>query len=384
MSSRTPRRRFLPSWLPIDPYILALLGTVGLAALLPASGAAATVASGASTGAVALLFLLYGARLSTREAVDGLRHWRLHGTVLACTFLVFPLLGLAARGLVPTLLTPDLYGGLLFLCLVPSTIQSSIAFTSIARGNVPAAICAGSFSSLAGIVITPLLAALLLGSGAGGFSADSVVKIVLQLLVPFLAGQLLRPWVGGFLVRHKKVLGYVDRGSILLVVYTAFSEGMNRGVWHLVTPGRLGLLLAVEAVLLAAMLALTWYGAKRLGFGRGDRIAIQFAGSKKSLAAGLPMASVLFGAHASLAVLPLMLFHQMQLMVCAVIARRRAGDPEEPKPEGEAAGRPPGPGSASGGVSGDDPGSGRGSGQGSDQGTDAEPVGGITSPVAPR
>ncbi|MFG3344476.1 bile acid:sodium symporter [Streptomyces sp. NPDC048018] len=384
MSSRTPRgsrRPLLPAWLPIDPYILALLGTVGLAALLPASGAAATVASGASTGAVALLFLLYGARLSTREALDGLRHWRLHGTVLACTFLVFPLLGLAAGGLVPTVLTPDLYGGLLFLCLVPSTIQSSIAFTSIARGNVPAAICAGSFSSLAGIVITPLLAAFLLGSGAGGFSADSAVKIVLQLLVPFLAGQLLRPWVGGFLVRYKKVLGYVDRGSILLVVYTAFSEGMNRGVWHLVTPGRLGLLLAVEAVLLAVMLALTWYGAKRLGFGRGDRIAIQFAGSKKSLAAGLPMASVLFGAHASLAVLPLMLFHQMQLMVCAVIARRRAGDPEAAEPEDEAPGDEA-PGQPSGPVSrpavdpasAPDPGRGPG----------AEPVGGITSPAAPR
>ena len=327
-ATRGPRRPLLPAWLPVDPYILALLATVGLAALLPASGAAATVANGAATGAVALLFFLYGARLSTREALDGLKHWRLHVTVLACTFLLFPLLGLAARGLVPTVLTPDLYSGFLFLCLVPSTIQSSIAFTSIARGNVSAAICAGSFSSLAGIVLTPLLAALLLGGAAGGMSADSLVKIVLQLLVPFVAGQLLRPWVGGFLVRHKKVLGYVDRGSILLVVYTAFSAGMNRGVWQLVTPARLGMLLVVEAVLLAVMLSLTWYGAKRLGFGRADRIAIQFAGSKKSLAAGLPMASVLFGAHASLAVLPLMLFHQMQLMVCAVVARRRAEDPE--------------------------------------------------------
>ncbi|MCT9090102.1 bile acid:sodium symporter [Streptomyces sp. ASQP_92] len=322
--SRIPKP---PSWLPVDPYILALLGTVGLAALLPASGSAAPVASGASTAAVALLFFLYGARLSTREAMDGVRHWRLHVTVLACTFVAFPLLGLAARGLVPFVLTPDLYHGLLFLCLVPSTIQSSIAFTSIARGNVPAAICAGSFSSIAGIVFTPLLAAALLGNSGGGFSADSLLKIVLQLLVPFLAGQLLRRWVGGFLVRHKKVLGYVDRGSILLVVYSAFSEGMVRGIWHQVSVARLGVLLAVEAVLLAAMLALTWYGAGRLGFGRGDRIAIQFAGSKKSLAAGLPMASVLFGAQASLAVLPLMLFHQMQLMVCAVIAKRRARDP---------------------------------------------------------
>lgn len=314
--------------MPIDPYILLLLGTVGLAALLPARGTGADLASGASTAAIALLFFLYGARLSTREALDGLRHWRLHGTVLACTFVVFPLLGLAARGFVPVLLTDPLYQGLLFLTLVPSTIQSSIAFTSLARGNVPAAICAGSFSSLVGIVATPLLAAALLGGGAGGFSADSVTRIVLHLLVPFVAGQVLRRWIGGFVTRHRKVLGLVDRGSILLVVYTAFSQGMVRGVWSQVSPARLGGLLAVEALLLAAMLLLTWYGAKALKFGRGDRTAIQFAGSKKSLAAGLPMASVLFGAQASLAVLPLMLFHQMQLMVCAVIAKRRSHDPD--------------------------------------------------------
>ncbi|AZM92063.1 MULTISPECIES: bile acid:sodium symporter family protein [Streptomyces] len=322
------RRPRLPARLPLDPYVLALLATVGLAGLLPATGAGATVAEGAAGAAVALLFFLYGARLSTREALDGLRHWRLHLTVLACTFVLFPVLGLAARLLVPGLLTQPLYSGLLFLCLVPSTIQSSIAFTSIARGNVPAAICAGSFSSLAGILLTPLLAAALLGNDAGGFSLDSLLKIVLQLLLPFLLGQGLRRWVGGFLTRNRKVLGYVDRGSILLVVYAAFSAGVAAGVWHQVSLPRLGALMAVEAVLLAVMLLATWYGSARLGFGRADRVAIQFAGSKKSLAAGLPMASVLFGAQASLAVLPLMLFHQMQLMVCAVLARRRARDPE--------------------------------------------------------
>ncbi|BFO17097.1 hypothetical protein SHKM778_34850 [Streptomyces sp. KM77-8] len=186
-----------PSRMPVDPYILLLLGTVGLAALLPVRGAGADIASGASTAAIAFLFFLYGARLSTREALDGLKHWRLHVTVLACTFVVFPLLGLAFRGFVPVLLTDPLYQGLLFLTLVPSTIQSSIAFTSIARGNVPAAICAGSFSSLAGIVLTPLLAAALLGGGGGGFSGGSVGKIMVQLLVPFVAGQVSRRWIGG-------------------------------------------------------------------------------------------------------------------------------------------------------------------------------------------
>ncbi|MEV7381382.1 bile acid:sodium symporter family protein [Streptomyces lydicus] len=327
----------LPSWLPVDGYLLALAGTVGLAALLPVRGPAATVAGGASTGAVALLFFLYGARLSTREALDGLRHWRLHLTVLACTFAVFPVLGLAAGALVPYVLPPTLYTGLLFLCLVPSTVQSSIAFTSIARGNVAAAICAGSFSSIVGIVVTPLLAGLVLHGDGGGFSAGSLVPIVCQLLLPFLAGQVLRRWIGPFLTRHKKVLGYVDRGSILLVVYTAFSAGMVQGIWHQVSLLRLLCLLGVEAVLLAVMLTTTSYGAKKLGFPRGDRVAITFAGSKKSLAAGLPMASVLFGAQAGLMVLPLMLFHQMQLMVCAVLAKRFAARAEPRREDAPAA-----------------------------------------------
>lgn len=328
----------LPSWLPVDGYILALVGTVALAALLPARGPAATVAEGTSTGAVALLFFLYGARLSTREAMAGLRHWRLHLTVLACTFVLFPVLGLAARGLVPHVLTPALSTGLLFLCLVPSTVQSSIAFTSLARGNVAAAICAGSFSSLVGIVVTPLLAGLVLHGDGGGFSADSLLSIVGQLLLPFVAGQLLRRWISGFLLRHKKVLGYVDRGSILLVVYTAFS-GMVQGIWHQVSTLRLLCLLGVEAVLLAVMLTVTSYGSKRLGFARADRIAITFMRLKKSLAAGLPMASVLFGAQAGLMVLPLMLFHQMQLMVCAVLAKRfAAAGAAEPVATGSGAG----------------------------------------------
>jgi sodium/bile acid cotransporter 7 len=314
--------------LPLDPYLAALAGTVLLAALLPATGGGARVAGAAANGAVALLFFLYGTRLSTREALAGLRHWRLHLTVLAATFAVFPLLGLAARGLVPSVLTPQLYTGFLFLCLLPSTIQSSIAFTSIARGNVAAAVCAGTFSSLAGIVLTPLLAALLIG-GSAGVSGHEVLGIAGQLLAPFLAGQLLRRWTAASVARHRRVLGLVDRGSILLVVYTAFSAGMAGGIWHAVSPARLAALLGAEALLLAAMLTLTGNGARRLGFDRADRITVVFAGSKKSLASGLPMAAVLFGPRAGLAVLPLMLFHQMQLMVCAVLARRWARRPAE-------------------------------------------------------
>jgi sodium/bile acid cotransporter 7 len=305
---------------------MALLGTVTLAAVLPARGGGAVAVGHTADVAIGLLFFLYGSRLSAREALEGVRQWRLHLVVVAGTFVLFPLLGLAAGVLAPYLLTPQLYAGLLFLCVIPSTVQSSIAFTSTARGNVAAAICAGTYSSLLGMLLTPLLAAWLIGSSAR-FSADGLLTISVQLLAPFLAGQLLRRWTAPFIGRHKRTLGRVDRLSILLVVYTAFSQGMVEGVWGQVTPGRLAALLLVEALILAAALTSTSFAARRLGFGEEDRIAIVFCGSKKSLATGLPMAAALFGPQAGPAILPLMLFHQMQLGVCSVIAGRWARRP---------------------------------------------------------
>ena len=321
------------SRLRLDPYIAALLATVAVASLLPARGAVALGLHRAIAVAIALLFFLYGARLSTKEALDGLRHWRLHSVVLASTYVLFPLLGLGARLLPATVLTPELWAGLMFLCCLPSTVQSSIAFTSIARGNVAAAICGASFSNLVGIVVTPLLVALFLFTKGGGVSLESVRSIMVQLLAPFVAGQLLRRWVGGFVVRNKKVLGLADRGSILLVVYAAFSDGVVAGIWGRITPVSMLILLAVNVVLLAIVLATTTLLARKLRFSVDDEITIVFCGSKKSLASGVPMATVLFsGQTVGLIVLPLMVFHQIQLMVCAWLARRYAARPVEPTP----------------------------------------------------
>lgn len=313
------RRRVRPPR--IDPYVAALFGTAGLAALLPATGAAEAPVGTASNLAVAGLFFLHGARLSSRAAVEGLRHWRLHLTIAGSTFVLFPLLGLAARVLVPDVIAPDLYPGLLFLCLLPTTVQSAIGFTAIARGNVAAAICAGTYSSLLGMLVTPLLAAALLGS-AVAIPAGRFAVIGAELLLPFLAGHALHGRIGPLLARRGRLLGLVDRGSVLLVVYTAFSQGMAQGIWFRATVPRLAALLAVEAVLLAVILAATAAASVLLGFGPADRVAIVFSGSKKSLVNGLPMAAVLFGSRAGLTVLPLMMFHQLQLVVCAVIARR--------------------------------------------------------------
>lgn len=318
----------------IDPYIASILGMVALASALPAHGFGMTLANGAGTGAIALMFFLQGARLAPQAALAGARHWRLHAMVLGSTFLLFPTLGLAMRAVAPGLLTPPLWGGLLMLCLLPSTVQSSIAFTAIARGNVAAALCAATASNLFGILLTPLLAGLLL-SAHGGFSARAVGDIVMQLLLPFIAGQLARPWFGAWVGRHKALTSLVDRGSILLIVYAAFSEGVTHGIWHQLDPRHLATLALLDAVLLAAVLLATSFGSRLLGFDRADRITIVFCGSKKSLASGLPMASVLFaGQSVGLIVLPLMLFHQIQLMVCAALARRWAAMEGSDRPQG--------------------------------------------------
>ncbi|MEC5386479.1 bile acid:sodium symporter family protein [Uliginosibacterium sp. H3] len=315
-----------PSYLP-DNFTLALVTTVLIASLLPCKGEAAHVFNIVTNVAIGLLFFLHGAKLSREAVIAGATHWRLHLVVMLSTFALFPLLGLALKPVLAPLVTPELYTGILFLCALPSTVQSSIAFVAIARGNVPAAVCSASASSLLGIFVTPLLVGVLLAThhDAETNAWKSIADICLQLLVPFIAGQIARKWIGAWVDRNKGMLKYVDQGSILLVVYTAFSEAVNQGLWQQMPLPALGGLIVVSLVLLAIALGVTRFAARRLGFSKEDEITIVFCGSKKSLATGVPMAKVLFPVHAVGAiVLPLMLFHQIQLMVCAVLAQRYA------------------------------------------------------------
>ena len=309
-----------------DPFLLLLVTVVATASLLPCRGEAAVAFGWATNAAIALLFFLHGAKLSREAIIAGIGHWRLHLLVAASTFGLFPVLGLAVRALGQGWMNPSVAAGLLFLCLLPSTVQSSIAFTSIAGGDVPAAVCSASASNLVGIFLTPVLVALLMGARAGGaISLHSVEAIGLQLLAPFVLGHLSRPLTAKVLGAHKRVVSLVDRGSILLVVYSAFSAAVVAGLWRRLSLADLAVVLGMDAAILTVALISTTWAARMLGFSREDEIAIVFCGSKKSLASGVPMAGVLFpAATIGPIIVPLMLFHQMQLMVCAVMARRYA------------------------------------------------------------
>ena len=318
-------KRFLP-----DRFIVALLAAICLASFVPISGTVAVYYDYFTNAAIALLFFLHGAKLSRDAIYAGATNWRLHVCVLLTTFALFPLIGLASQPLLGGWLTPELLAGVLFLCLLPSTVQSSIAFTSVARGNIPGAVCSASLSNVLGVFITPLLAGLLISSQSisGGGSLNAVVDILLKILLPFVVGQIARRWVGGWISAHPKLVKFVDQGSIVLVVYGAFSASVVEGLWQRMPLSALAVLAVVCVVLLGVVMGLTFIVGRRF-FSREDEIVLLFCGSKKSLASGIPMAKVLFaGSALGSAVLPLMLFHQLQLIVCALIAARygRAAD----------------------------------------------------------
>lgn len=319
------------SWLRrlrIDPYLAALVGMVVLASLLPVRGAAATDFALLTKLAIALLFFLHGARLPREAVVAGFTQWRLHLAVMGATFIVFPILGLLLQATPAAILPASLAGGVLFLTCLPSTVQSSIAFTAAARGDVAAAVCAAAASNLLGVLLTPLLVAALMGAHGARVSLAEAQAVVVQLLLPFAAGQVLHRPLSAPLARRPRLAGAVDRGSILMIVYGAFSAAVVGGIWRQVAAIQIVALIGVCAVLLAAILLASRALARLLGFAKEDEIVLVFCGSKKSLASGVPMASILFPpAAVGMLVLPLMVFHQLQLMACAVIAQRYGARP---------------------------------------------------------
>lgn len=320
--------RFIP-----DRFTTLLVLAVVLATLIPVHGNGIPVMEWVTNIGIALLFFLHGSRLSRDAIIAGAMHWRLHIAIFSTTFIFFPLIGIALRPVLEPLVTPGLYLGILYLCVLPATVQSAISFTSIARGNIAAAVCSASASSIIGIFVTPLLIALLLSefsSDLPPISFEAIWKIMLQLLFPFALGHFMRPWLGNFLLKNAAILKFFDQGIIILVIYAAFSHAVNEGLWHETPAQALIMVTLISCLILAIALGSTLLLGKIFKFDIKDRITLMFCGSKKSLASGLPMAQVIFaGSPIGAIILPLMIFHQIQLMVCAVIATRfgqRTGD----------------------------------------------------------
>lgn len=313
----------------IDPFTLLLLGAIVLASFLPVRGDAADILATLGTLAVALLFFLHGAALSRQQIIDGATHWRLHILITSLTFVFFPLAVLpinAINDFAPRWMPEDLGLGFLYLGVLPSAVSSSIAYTAMARGNVPAAICSAAASNVFGMMLTPFLLLLLVStSGSGDFSvAEALQDIVLQLLLPFAVGHAMRPWLGGLLARNETITSRYDQCVIWLIVYSAFSHSVESGLWHNLPLSAIFLAIVLCFALLGFFMLMARFLVRRFGFSLEDEAAVVFCGSKKSLASGLPMAKVLFSGHPGfgMIVLPIMCYNQIQVIVGAILAQK--------------------------------------------------------------
>jgi sodium/bile acid cotransporter 7 len=313
--------RFIP-----DRFVLMLLLTVAVAAVLPVTGQAAVYAGYGVSVAIFLLFFLHGLRLPRAEVIVAMKNWRLQGLIFAFTFAFMPLLGLAASQAPAGLLPHGLVIGLLFLGILPSTVQSAISYSSLAGGNIAASVMASALLNLAGIIMTPLLVALLIGAdGGAAISSDTVIKILSILLLPFALGQIVQAWLGAWAQRNKSLLTLLDRSSIAIAVYVAFSSAVAGGKMQTLGWSVLAVLCAIILLMLVLSMLAAWGLGGLLGLPRADRISLLFAGSHKSIATGAPLAAILFaGPQAGIVILPALIYHQLQLVLSAPLASRLA------------------------------------------------------------
>ncbi|ULQ53307.1 bile acid:sodium symporter family protein [Flavihumibacter fluvii] len=309
----------------IDPFIIALVAAVALACFFPYPGTKESpfhLHTIADIG-VSVIFLFYGLQLGPEKLKAGLHNTRLHLVIQASTFILFPAIIILLKPLFATAFLAQAWLPFFFLAALPSTVSSSVVMVSIAGGNIPAAIFNASISSLLGIFITPVWMGLFIHSNAGDPGISYVIgKLLLQVLLPVAIGLVLHKRCWPFAARNKKQIKLFDQAIILLIVYCAFSESFYTGAFKNYSISSLLLLLFMVTALFFLVYGIMTLVAVRLHFNRQDRITATFCGSKKSLVHGSVMAKVLFAnaANTGLILLPVMLFHAIQLMIVSIIA----------------------------------------------------------------
>lgn len=312
-----------------DRFVMLMVLAVILALIFPQLGTAdGPLKLGLVTEfGIALVFFLHGANLERQKLVTGLKNWRVHLLIQTTTFIVFPIVGLVLYFGLKAYLPDFLLLGFFFLAALPSTVSSSVAMTALARGNVPVAVFNATLSGLLGMVITPALMSIVTATGESQFSVvDAMIDIAITLLLPFILGQLARPLLKSLLAKYKSFVSKIDRTVILLIVFSSFAESTAGGVWAQFSVLQFAVTLSLVLVFLGLAFSYTIFASRRLSLPLDDESATVFCGSTKSLANGAPIAQILFAGNPNmgLIMLPLMLYHQLQLMACAVMAQRYA------------------------------------------------------------
>lgn len=310
-----------------DRFVLLLIATIFLASVLPVRGDLADTASLISSAAIFLLFFINGVRLPRNEVLAGIRNWRLQGAIFAFVFGAMALVGWVLSHLFDNVLPPTLALGLLFTGILPSTVQSAAAYSAIAKGNVAASVVAAALINLVGVILTPLLFALLAHSGEAHISSATVGRIALILLLPFALGQMAQYWLKPWVDDHKVFATWMDRISIAIAVYVAFSGAVVAGIWSIVRGDELAWLALALSIMLVAGFGGAWMLGGAMKLPRPDRITMLFSGAQKSIAIGAPLAATIFPpAIAGMVLLPTLAYHMAQLILSAPLATHLARD----------------------------------------------------------
>jgi sodium/bile acid cotransporter 7 len=313
----------------LDYFLVGLIAVVATGFAFPSLGASGGLLhlDGVTTYGICGVFFLYGLTLAPERMLHGFRKMKVHAAVQLMTFAVFPAVVLAALWIFPHVLPDAVNIGLFYVATLPSTVSSSVAMVSMARGNVPVALFNATISSLIGVVVTPLWMAWYLASV--GFSIPllpTLLKVALLVILPIVLGQIGRRWLLGWITRNGYWVKHLDRVIILAIVLNSLSDATAAGIW---TSHKPTLLIETAAAAMALFFVIYGIGlgvARLLGFDRDDRIAFLFCGSKKSLAVGVPLAPVIFAGMADigLIIVPIMVFHFFQLVVVSGLAARHA------------------------------------------------------------
>ncbi len=311
----------------LDPFVVILLLTVIVAYFFPALGKKDSnfPLDTISSVGIALIFLFYGLKLSPQKLRDGLKNINLHVLVQVSTFVLFPLLILPFFWTVYTEQNQMIWLAFFFLAALPSTVSSSVVMVSMAGGNVPAAIFNASISGLIGILVTPFLMSFFITHSGGDFNISLVyIKLLTEIIFPVIAGLLLQPYFGKFIVRYAKILTQFDRAVILLIIYKSFVRSFEENVFSTVAPADLGLIFLLTCGLFVLVYFLTGKMSRYQHFSREDRITAQYCGTKKSLVHGTVFSKILFPAVYPMGIilLPLMIYHALQILLISVLAGR--------------------------------------------------------------
>lgn len=325
-------RKLPVPWWRANGFILGLMGAVAVAFAFPGPGSHGGVLHPeiVNNGGIALILFLQGLSLAFEQVRSGAGNWRLHAIVQGFTFVVFPLVGLLFHQLVPRVWPGEpeaIQAGFLYLCVLPSTVSTSVVLTAVARGNTAGALFNAAVSNIIGVVATPLLVRLLMNrTGSHGSFGPLLLQITLLTLLPFAAGMILRRWLHATVDRRKIWINRISNAVILFIVYAAFCDSVKQRIWQ-----QHGLALTFQVLLLVTLLfvtisALAFGCCRWLGLDRGDRIAAYFCAVKKTLAMGVPLAVLIFGERPDLPLilLPVMFYHPLQLFINGILANRWA------------------------------------------------------------